>query len=158
MARVTAMAEIRLPDSTVLLREAVQDDVPLIVALLADDQLGAARDGVTGQADLAPYLRAFSDLDADPAHLLVVAADGAAVVATMQLSLLPGLARRGARRAQLEAVRVHADYRSRGLGTAMFEWDRGVAAPRCRPGPADHGQIARRRPSVLRAVRLRRFP
>lgn len=122
MARVTALAEIRLSDSTVFLREAVQDDVPLIVALLADDQLGAARDGVTGQADLAPYLRAFSDLDADPAHLLVVAADGAAVVATMQLSLLPGLARRGARRAQLEAVRVHADYRSQGLGTAMFEW------------------------------------
>jgi len=44
------------------------------------------------------------------------------VIATMQLSMLPGLARRGALRAQVEAVRVRADYRSRGLGTALFEW------------------------------------
>jgi GNAT superfamily N-acetyltransferase len=52
---------------------------------------------------------------------LVAEADGA-VVATMQLSYLPGLARRGAVRAQIEAVRVHQDYRGRGLGEAMFRW------------------------------------
>lgn len=105
-----------------LLREAVRDDVPSVVELLAADQLGVIRDGVASQADLEPYLRAFTALEADPAHLLVVADDGAALVATMQLSLLPGLARRGALRAQLEAVRVRADHRSQGLGTAMFEW------------------------------------
>jgi len=116
------LTEITLSGSTVVLREAVREDVPAIVELLAVDQLGRTRDGVEGQEGLEPYRRAFTVLDADPAHLLVVADDGTGAVATMQLSFLPGLARRGALRAQLEAVRVHAAYRSQGLGTAMFEW------------------------------------
>ncbi|TFV64821.1 GNAT family N-acetyltransferase [Geodermatophilus sp. DF01-2] len=105
-----------------MLREAVVDDVPAIVALLAADQLGATRDGMTGNEDLQPYLHAFDAVNADPAHLLLVADDGEALIATMQLSLLPGLARRGALRAQIEAVRVGEDHRGRGLGAAMFEW------------------------------------
>jgi GNAT superfamily N-acetyltransferase len=40
----------------------------------------------------------------------------------MQLSFLPGLARRGALRAQVEAVRVDQAYRSGGLGQAMLTW------------------------------------
>ncbi len=40
----------------------------------------------------------------------------------MQLSFLPGLARRGALRAQIEAVRVRDDHRGRGLGAALFQW------------------------------------
>ena len=58
----------------------------------------------------------------DPAHLLVVVTEGADVLATMQLSFLPGLARRGALRAQIEALRVAAQHRNRGLGAAMLEW------------------------------------
>lgn len=105
-----------------MLREAAADDIPAIVSLLAADQLGASRDGIGSQEDLRPYLVAFDDIDSDPAHLLLVGLDGAEVVATMQLSCLPGLARRGALRAQIEAVRVHRDFRSRGLGVAMFGW------------------------------------
>ncbi len=116
------LTEFTLSGSTVVLREAVREDVLVIVELLAADQLGRTRDGVEGQDGVEPYLRAFSALDADPAHLLVVADDGTGVVATMQLSFLPGLARRGALRAQLEAVRVGAEYRDQGLGAAMFEW------------------------------------
>ena len=55
-------------------------------------------------------------------HLLVVAQSGTDIVATMQLSFLPGLARRGALRAQIEAVRVHEAYRNRGLGAAICTW------------------------------------
>ena len=51
----------------------------------------------------------------------VAEADGA-VVGTMQLSFLPGLSRRGALRAQIEAVRVAAGWRGRGLGSAMLGW------------------------------------
>jgi GNAT superfamily N-acetyltransferase len=119
---VISLVEMAVRGSTVALREAVVDDVPTIVELLAADQLGATRDGVASEADLEPYVAAFHALSADPAHLLVVAADGADLVATMQLSFLPGLARRGAMRAQIEAVRVREDYRSRGLGVAMFRW------------------------------------
>ena len=104
------------------LREAVLDDVPSLVELLAADQLGSAREGADSVEGLAPYVRAFEALDADPAHLLVVADANGRVVATMQLSFIPGLARRGALRAQIEAVRVHADRRGSGLGGAMVTW------------------------------------
>jgi len=102
------------------LRRATVADLPAPVALLADDPLGAARESADG--DLAPYRRAFDLLDADPAHLLVAAVDGDALVGTLQLTFLPGLARRGALRGQIEAVRVAAGARSRGLGAAMVGW------------------------------------
>ena len=101
-----------------VLRRATADDLPAIVALLADDPLGAGRES----ADLAPYRAAFAAVDADPAHLLVVAEDAGAVVGTLQLSFLPGLSRGGALRAQVEGVRVAAAARGRGLGEAMLGW------------------------------------
>ena len=119
---VTVLARLPLQGTTVVLRRAAAQDVASIVDLLVADQLGASRDGVTTDEDLEAYLTAFGVIDADPAQLLLVATDASQVVATMQLSFLPGLARRGALRAQIEAVRVRHDYRSRGLGTALFEW------------------------------------
>jgi GNAT superfamily N-acetyltransferase len=116
--------------SSVVLRRAKADDVPAIVGLLAADQLGATRDGVTTPEDLADYERAFGVIDGDPAHTLVVAESGPDIVATMQLSFIPGLARHGALRAQIEAVRVHEAYRSRGLGAAMLNWAIGEARRR----------------------------
>jgi len=130
LARVTPLAELTLTGNAVVLREAVVDDVAAIVKLLAADQLGATRDGADGHEGLQPYLRAFSALDADPAHLLIVAVNGVDVVATMQLSFLPGLARRGALRAQIEAVRVREDYRRHGLGASLFSWAIGEARRR----------------------------
>ncbi len=116
------LATIELGSSSVVLRRARANDLPAIVDLLAADQLGVGRDGAKTAADLVPYQRAFSLIDRDPAHLLVVAESGVHVVATMELSFLPGLARRGGLRAQIEAVRVHAAYRGRGLGAAIIAW------------------------------------
>jgi GNAT superfamily N-acetyltransferase len=116
------LATIELGGSTVGLRRAEAGDIPAIVALLAADQLGATRDGVNTAQDLAAYQAAFRAIDADPAHVLVVAQAGQQLVGTLQLSFIPGLARRGALRAQIEAVRVHQSYRGRGLGAAMMGW------------------------------------
>ncbi|MDL5155215.1 GNAT family N-acetyltransferase [Actinomycetospora termitidis] len=82
------------------------------------------RPGATpGTGDLADYERAFAAIDADPRHLLVVATDrGGPVVGTLQLSFLPGLARRGAWRGQIEAVHVAASHRGLGLGGWMIRW------------------------------------
>ena len=127
---------VELGTSTVVLRRAEAGDVPAIVDLLAADQLGAARDGVTTAQDLAAYQRAFRAINADPAHLLVVAQAGPQlqvgqqIAGTLQLSFIPGLARRGALRAQIEAVRVHESYRSHGLGAAMMRWAIGEARRR----------------------------
>ena len=110
---------LRARTTSYQLRRASADDVAEVVGLLAADQLGATRDDPT---DLAPYLAAFDALDRDPAHLLVVVDGPDGVVATMQVSILPGLARRGATRLQVEAVRVDAAHRSGGLGGAMIQW------------------------------------
>jgi GNAT superfamily N-acetyltransferase len=100
-------------------RRARRQDVGAIVELIAADQIGATRDG----GDLAPYERAFEAVDADPAHLMVVVTDAQqAVVGTLQLTFIPGLARRGGVRAQIEAVRVREDLRGQGLGGALIGW------------------------------------
>ena len=103
-----------------VVRRAVVGDLPALVALLADDPLGAARE--TPGEDLAPYERAFALVDADPAHLLVAVQDGDDVVGTLQLSFLPGLSRRGELRAQIEGVRIRADRRGAGAGEALVVW------------------------------------
>ena len=120
----------RLEPSTVSVRltRAVAEDLPALVALLADDPLGAGRERADG--DLSPYRRAFDAIDADPHQLLVSALDDTRVVGTLQLTFIPGLSRSGATRAQIEAVRVHADYRSKGLGAALFRWAIGEARAR----------------------------
>jgi GNAT superfamily N-acetyltransferase len=119
---VVELATVDLGSSVAVVRRAEARDVPAIVDLLAADQLGTSRDGVRTAADLAAYQRAFDAIDGDQAHLLVVAEAGGDIVATFQLSFLPGLARRGALRAQIEAVRVREDYRGRRLGAALMTW------------------------------------
>lgn len=101
------------------LRRARKGDLPRILALLADDQLGAARESAD---DPAPYERAFDAIDADPAHLLVVGELNGDVVATFQLSYIPGLSRKGSWRSQIEAVRVSDVLRGKGVGALMIQW------------------------------------
>jgi GNAT superfamily N-acetyltransferase len=133
--------------ATVELRPATAADLPALVALFADDPLGAGREEAAA-GDLAPYRRALEDIDGDPAHVLVVAAEGGMPVGTLQLSFIPGLARQGALRAQIEAVRVRADHRSSGLGTAMFDW--AVAEARRRGCSLVQLTTDRRRPDARR--------
>ncbi|MFE6615076.1 GNAT family N-acetyltransferase [Amycolatopsis sp. NPDC057786] len=102
-----------------IIRQARREDVAAIVGMLADDQIGGTRDSAD---DLTPYLAAFEQIDADPAHLLIVADDGGEAVGTLQLSIIPGLARKGALRGQIEAVRVRASHRGSGLGGELMRW------------------------------------
>ncbi len=104
---------------TFSLRRARRGDLPRILALLADDQLGAVRESVD---DPAPYERAFDAIDADPAHLLVVGELDGEVVATFQVSYVPGLSRKGSWRSQIEAVRVSGELRGQGVGALMIQW------------------------------------
>ncbi len=103
----------------VTLRRATERDVPAIVALLADDPLGARRESPD---DLAPYLAAFAEIDRDGREFLLVADRDGRVVGTAQLTLVPGLSRRGGTRAQIEAVRVSGTERGAGLGARLIEW------------------------------------
>ncbi|MFJ9039807.1 GNAT family N-acetyltransferase [Streptomyces sp. NPDC102406] len=101
------------------IRAASAEDVPAIVAMLADDPLGARRESPD---DLTPYLAAQARLSADPNQHLVVAVRQGRVVGTLQLTVVPGLSRKGATRSIIEGVRIHADERGSGLGTRLIEW------------------------------------
>ena len=104
-----------------LIRRAVRTDVPLIVAMLADDFLGARREAY---ADPLPefYYRAFEAIESDPATELVVAELEGQVVGTLQLFFLPSLSFQGGTRAQVESVRVAAGRRGQGIGSQMMHW------------------------------------
>jgi GNAT superfamily N-acetyltransferase len=121
------LADLDLPDGARLrLRRAAPEDVTPIVGMILDDQISVSREST----DMAPYEAAFRRIDGDPAQLLVAAVLGEEVVGTLQLTVIPGLARAGALRAQVEAVRVRADLRGRGIGEAMMRWVVGEARAR----------------------------
>ncbi|WP_328943670.1 GNAT family N-acetyltransferase [Streptomyces sp. NBC_00250] len=101
------------------IRPATAEDLEAIVAMLADDPLGAQRESPD---DLVPYLAAFDRLASDPHQNVVVAVRGDKVVGTLQLTIIPGLSRRGATRSIIEGVRIHAEERGSGLGTLLIEW------------------------------------
>jgi GNAT superfamily N-acetyltransferase len=103
----------------VIFRDAVRADLPAIVALLADDVLGKARDAAVVDA---AYERAFADITADPRNRQLVADRAGEVVGCFQLTYIPGLGRHGAERALIESVRVRADLRGQGVGRLMMVW------------------------------------
>jgi GNAT superfamily N-acetyltransferase len=87
--------------------------------MLADDPLGAQRESPD---DLTPYLAALERLSADPNQHLVVAVREGRVVGTLQLTVIPGLSRKGSTRSLIEGVRIHSDERGSGLGSRFIEW------------------------------------
>lgn len=105
-------------------RRAVAADVPAIVALLADDVLGAARERPGDPA----YDAAFAAIAADANQLLAVAEAEGRVAGCLQLTFIPGLSHRGAWRGQIESVRIAAGARGGGLGRRMIAW----AVAQCR--------------------------
>ena len=107
--------------SEVTVRPARRDDVAAIIAMLADDHLGRARERLEDPLP-SVYYDAFARLSSDPNIQLVVAEEGGNVVGCLQLCILPGLSSLGASRGLIEDVRVTYDRRSRGLGEQLVQW------------------------------------
>jgi len=106
----------------VTIRRARRDDVAAIVAMLADDHLGSARERIEDPLP-SSYFSAFEAVDRDPNIQLVVAENGSGVVVgCLQLCILPGLSSQGASRALIEDVRVASHCRSQGIGERMVRW------------------------------------
>ncbi|WP_030847276.1 GNAT family N-acetyltransferase [Streptomyces griseus] len=101
------------------IRPVTADDLASVVAMLADDPLGAQRESPD---DLTPYEEALQRLTDDPNQHVVVAVREGRVVGTLQLTIVPGLSRRGATRSIIEGVRIHSDERGSGLGTQLIQW------------------------------------
>ncbi|MCD2325421.1 GNAT family N-acetyltransferase [Sphingomonas sp. IC-56] len=113
------------PERVLTIRSATREDLPSILAMLAQDTLPADRE--TDSAD-PRYAAAFDAIDADLNQLLVAAELDGQVIGTLQLSFIPGLSFRGAWRGQIEAVRIASSHRGRRYGEQLIAW----AVDRCR--------------------------
>jgi len=100
-------------------RPASEADVPAIVAMLADDDLGAAREDTSPDA-VAAYRDRFLQIDRNPDIDLLVLEHNGAVIGCLQLTFVPCLSHRAALRAQIEAVRIAAGMRGRGMGRLLI--------------------------------------
>lgn len=101
------------------IRDGVPADVPALVILLADDALGAFREQ-TSDEGLEVYEQAMAEIEAQSGNRILVAELNGKVVGCLQLTVIPGLAHRGARRAQIESVRIDSHLRGHGLGEVMM--------------------------------------
>lgn len=107
--------------AVVTFRRAQAADLPAIIALLADDVLGQQREDASSPPN-RKYVEAFSAIDTDPHQLQAVAILSEEVIGVLQITFIPGLARKGAWRGQIEGVRIAGAHRGSGLGQQMFEW------------------------------------
>ena len=108
-------------EEKLIFRMASQDDVPVIVRLLADDELGSQREKYASPLP-DEYYAAFEQIHNDPNHELIVAATNGEVVGTLHLMFLPSLSYQGGLRAQIESVRVDREYQNKGIGSQMMRW------------------------------------
>jgi GNAT superfamily N-acetyltransferase len=105
----------------IIFRLAERADLPSIVRMLADDELGSQRERYEDPLP-EPYYAAFEQIRNDPNHELIVAEMDGKVVGTLHLMFLPSISFRGGLRAQVESVRVDGKYRNRGIGSEMMKW------------------------------------
>ncbi|RBP95458.1 ribosomal protein S18 acetylase RimI-like enzyme [Cytobacillus firmus] len=101
-------------------RKAIEEDLQAIVRLLADDELGAKRERYEEPLPEC-YYKAFKAIVAQAGNQIILAIDGQAVIGCLQLTIIPGLARQGMKRAQIEGVRVDQRCRGKGVGEALFK-------------------------------------
>ncbi|NTJ67900.1 GNAT family N-acetyltransferase [Agrobacterium rhizogenes] len=102
-------------------RRANDADLQAIIALLAEDDLGAGREDTSLPVPDA-YRTAFAAINADPNQFLAVVTDSGSVIGTFQITIIPNISRLGALRGQIEGVRIAASHQGKGIGKQTFEW------------------------------------
>lgn len=102
-------------------RNAQKSDLPLLVAMLADDILGAEREDISSPLN-GRYIEAFEQIHRDPNNELVVAEIDGTIVGMLQLTFIPSLSYIGTWRCLIEGVRIHAHHRGQGLGHQLFAY------------------------------------
>ncbi len=96
-------------------------DLDQIIALLSDDPLGSVREQsmATTRSD---YEAAFADIEQSSDNSILVIKLADAVIGCAQITIIPNLTFTGAKRCQIEGVRVSKEYQGRGLGKLMIDY------------------------------------
>ena len=88
----------------IIFRLAKRSDLPSIVRVLADDELGSQRERYEEPLPES-YYAAFEKIDHDSNHELIVAELNGKVIGTLQLIFIPSISYQGGLRAQVESTR-----------------------------------------------------
>lgn len=107
--------------SDIVFRSATHADLPSIVRMLADDELGNQRERYEDPLPNS-YIEAFERIENDPNHELIIAEMDGEVVGTLQLMFLLSISFQGGLRAQVESVRIDTKLRSQGIGSKLMNW------------------------------------
>lgn len=102
-------------------RQATREDLPEIVRMLADDLRAASRERYENPLPEG-YLKAFAEIESDKNNELIVAEKDGEIVGTLQLTFTPSISFQGGKRATVEAVRIDAKHRGKGLGKELMRW------------------------------------
>ena len=103
-------------------KTAKKNDIPSIVRMLADDELGSKREDYKNPLP-KKYYEAFQNIMQDKnQELVILENDNNDIIGTLQLTFIPYLTYQGGLRAQIEAVRIHKNYRGQGFGKKIFQW------------------------------------
>ena len=100
-------------------RKATREDLPYIVRMLANDEIGRTRENAE-EPMAAGYLHAFDEITDSDTNELIVGVLNDKVVAVLQVTYIPNLTYQGGRRAMIEGVHVAAEHRSQGIGRQLI--------------------------------------
>lgn len=106
-------------DRTLTFRQATEQDLHMIVYMLADDDLGNTREHYDYPISES-YIRAFRAIDEDPNIELVVACIENTIVGVAQITFTPHITYQGGWRATIEGVRTASTERGKGLGSQLI--------------------------------------
>ncbi|USG59564.1 GNAT family N-acetyltransferase [Sneathiella marina] len=104
---------------TLQFRIAQERDLYDILRLIAQDQLGSKRETLSNPPSKA-YIDAFKDMQSQKDNNFIIALQGDRIVGCYQFTLIYGISRGGAPRAQIESVRVDQSLRGSGIGRKMM--------------------------------------
>jgi GNAT superfamily N-acetyltransferase len=108
--------------SDLTFRTATEADLHDIVAMLSDDELAENRERpVDGLGVAEEYATAFAAMERERYNHILLAESEGRIVGALQLVFIPGLSRKGTRRALVESVRVASDVRGKNVGTALMK-------------------------------------
>jgi ribosomal protein S18 acetylase RimI-like enzyme len=105
--------------AAVLFRSARREDLRAILELLNDGKVANILERIEDPLPKV-YDDAFAAIEADPNQRLIVGEIDGLIVASLQLTFIPGIAHQGAWRAQVEAVRVAPELRGQKIGEAIM--------------------------------------
>lgn len=103
------------------IREAVINDLPYIIELLADDMLGIQRENYTIPLNQC-YIDAFNNICDDKNSTLLVVCDDDSVIGSLQITFTQYLSHKGSVRATIENVHISENYRNQGIGTKFMKY------------------------------------